>query len=52
MFIICKKSFEKKKKLMKMSRPADLKMLCPLPDVVDKEQKDPEVFDIGKHLKF
>ena len=33
---------------MKMSRPADLKMLCPLPDVVDKEQKDPEVFDIRK----
>jgi len=25
-------------------RPADLKMPCPLPDVVDKEQKDPELF--------
>ena len=32
-----------------MFRPADLKMPCPLPDVVDKEQKDPEVFGIGKH---
>ena len=29
-------------------RPADLKMLCPLPDIVDKEQKDPEVTGISK----
>ena len=35
--------------LIEMFRPADLKMPCPLPDVVDKEQKDPEVFGIGKH---
>ena len=35
--------------LTEIFRPADLKMPCPLPDVVDKEQKDPEVFAIRKH---
>ena len=53
-----KKDLLLSKCLIEMFRPADLKMPCPLPDVVDKEQKDPEVFGIRKrcsalvNLKF